>query len=172
MTTGRVLRLSLLGMAVCVLAFLVFAGPIILGQPEPFDQWKRPYSVADVDIYLAWLDADPTRWSAMRAYRAIDMVFPAVVFVFVVSAARLTWTAGRVRQIVLACAVAYLLADYFENITLSGILNENGAAFSATHVTRAAMLTMIKWASLVIAAIPLIFRGGPLAMRYLRARFA
>lgn len=153
MSTGRVFRLSAIGVVLCLFAFFAFSSQISLGDLKPFDQWKRPYQVSDVDLYLAWLDSDPSRWSALRAYRAIDMVFPLVVFLFVVSAVCLVWARGPVRRVAYTCAVVFLLADYGENITLSSLLSEDGAAFTAAQVARAGTFTVIKWISLVGALV-------------------
>lgn len=153
MSASRLLRGSAVAALACVAAFAILSGTIFFADLKPFDQWYSRYTPSDVSAYLNWLDADDARWASLARYRAIDMVFPAVVAVLSGAALRVLWSWGRVFQVGLIAVLVYLVSDYVENATLFRILDQDGAPYSVHLVQRAATLTQLKWASLAVVAL-------------------
>lgn len=134
-------------------AALIWAGVLTLGGLKPLDLRITGYSYEDVLYYLSWLDLEAAQ-ILTTTVRRLDTSFPILLGL---ALAGWLWQAvgqRRAWRFVVLVPFAYIAADLYENHLVGEILA--GILPSAELVARASLMTMLKWALLVLSFVGLV----------------
>lgn len=130
----------------------------MFGAEPSFDARLGGYTPEAARRYLAWLEAEGLTAQYSGWLQRIDMVFPLAIGGMTASSIRLGWSrlAPTVASLGLLTALAYIGFDYAENAAIGALLDA-GVGADDEMISRASLLTQLKYIALGAAALLALF---------------